>query len=399
MKPVNVLSNTLVPFQDEDGVMIGTCLNCNIEFAINVTNPDFSTFKSGALLIDHFFNEDGKDKNGIYKKDKYQNHQHAIERVEGDDDLSNYSTSYIYDEYPLYICKHCGENLETLAYQKFCDKFEQLKNTLQSYISAMLKNGHGDNPEYIIARVYFSCSCKREHQSLFFKRYRETVDIKASEFSICNVKGSLSVGDRIKPGVYTKTNIISWLYKLIPRWTILFDKIYIITPFVGHQYKSSAETVELWIKLLNRLDPKKSIIKIRSNEMGKFKAAYSKVNNIDYDELENYQLGSDLISNAIVSDDFHAKIYCGVSQYRCEILSGSPNFVNGPSKEVVHFNMFSDFSTVNDSFLKPLGISETFEKKTNARSLLFNSDNNFNTLMEISSSEYGWLIIGDECDK
>lgn len=396
LKPLDISDLTAIPFQDEDGVVIGECIKCQQEFALNVKNPDFSFFKKGASLIGFYFNEDGRDKNSVFQKDKYENHLYAIEKIEGDEDLVSYRLNYSYDEYPLYVCKHCNANLETLSLQKFNEKFDKFQESLNRFISVNLKNGGSVDPEYIIVKNSFACICGCEHHSFFFKKYRETLNVKSTEFAICNVTGSHSIGNKIKPGVYSKSNIVSWIYKLIPRWTIVFDKVYIITPFIGHQYKDPAELTDIWIELINRLDPKKSHIWVKSGELSKFKTAYFKVNNREYDKLNDFDLGSVILSEINQSKDFHAKIYCGVSANRCEVFSGSANLVKGPSLEVMHFITMKNFSDFNESFLAPMGIKEDLISKSEEHSILFDSINDFNTFSTVTSNAYGGIILYNE---
>lgn len=396
LKPIPISNHTTAPFRDEEGVVIGECLECKQEFAINVTNPDRSFFKKGALPKGHFFNEDGNDINSVFQRDKYVNHRYALERVESDDDLINYRPNYVYDEYSLYVCKHCDANLETLSLQSFNEKFEIFQRSLEKFISFDVKSGGGEGPEYIIVNNKFSCTCGREHQTYFYKEYRETPHVKPTEFAICNVTGAYSLDNKIKPGVYSKNNIVSWIYKLIPRWTIIFDKVYVITPFIGHLYKDPADLTDIWFELLSNLHPKKSHIWVKSGEVGKFKTAYFKVNNIEYDKLNDFDLGSKLLNEVNQNKDFHAKIYCGVSANRCEVFSGSANLVRGPSLEVMHFNVLGSFKDFNERFLSPIGIKESLNTKQTRYSILFDSINDFYPYTTITSECYGGVILSDE---
>lgn len=396
LKPLDISKLTTIPFQDEEGVVIGECIKCHQEFALNVINPDFSFFKKGASLIGHYFNEDGKDIKSVFQREKYEDHRYALERVEGDDDLVSYRLNYSYDEYPLYVCKHCNTNLETLSLQKLDEKFDKLLENLNRFIGFNVKSGGVVDPEYILVKNSFACFCGREHHSFFFKKYREIIDIKPTEFAICNITGAHSFDKKIKPGVYSKSNIVSWIYKLIPRWTIIFDKVYIITPFIGHQHKDPAELTDIWIELINRLDPKKSHIWVKSGELSKFKNAYFKVNNIEYNKLNDFNLGSALLSETTQNKDFHAKIYCGISANRCEVFSGSANLVRGPSLEVMHFMTLENFHDFNESFLAPIGIKEDLNVKNEGYSILFDSINDFNTFSTIKSDSYGGTILSDE---
>lgn len=369
-----------VPAHDEDGVMIGQCSNCNGNFSLNVTNPELSDFSDGTLKKDYYFKSDGKEKEDLYK-----NILNATARVQGDDKLKQYCLNYVYDDYPLYVCNQCGENLERLSLEAFKDSFSLFQEEHNNYINWSLKHGGGKSPEHIIIKLDFRCYCGEECKGVFFKKYAETLHLDVNEFAIFNIMGARSVDDRIKSGVYSKDNCVSWLFKLIPRWTLLFDKVYIITPFVGHQWLKSDELMNTWLELVNRLDHKKSKILLKYGQFSSFKKAYSKENNVTYEKLSEFELGADILSEIKQTNDFHAKIYCGISQDRCEVFSGSANLVKGKSMEVMHFNVFDDFSEFNEAFLIPLGVKEELGLKNNTYSLLFDSDKKFN-LFSASSS-------------
>lgn len=380
-----------VPAFDEEGVMIGGCSKCNGNFSVVVTNPEFSEFSSGATKKDYYLNVDGKEKEDLYK-----DLLSTVDKVEGDNKLKQYYLDYIYDDYPLYICNQCGENLEKLSLHAFQNKFDLFEQEHYNYVSWSLKNSVGQSPEYIIVKFGFKCSCGNDCNSFFFKKYVETANVEIQDFSICNITGSRDVEERIISGVYSKDNSISWLYKLIPRWTLLFDKVYIITPFVGHQWLKSAELMDVWLELVNRLDHKKSKILLKYGQFSSFKKAYLKENNVSYEMLSEFELGSDLLSELKQTNDFHAKIYCGLSRERCEVFSGSANLVKGKSMEVMHFNVIDDFNKFNDAFLIPLGVKEELDLKTNTHSLFFDSGQNFSLFQgrsTISSAEYNNVVL------
>ncbi|MCD9544837.1 hypothetical protein GRJ22_03135 [Photobacterium carnosum] len=382
-----------VPAFDEDGVMIGECSKCNKNFAVDVINPEFSEFSNGATKTDYYFNNDETGKEELYK-----NLLNTTTSVEGDNKLKQYYLNYIYDDYPLYVCNQCGENLERLSLGVFEEKFDLFQKEYYNYVNWSLKNSRGQSPEHIIVKLGFKCSCGNECKSFFFKKYAETVNVEIGDFSICNILGASDVDNRITSGVYSKNNSVSWLYKLIPRWTLLFEKVYIITPFVGHQWLKSAELMDTWLELINRLDHKKSKILLKYGQFLSFRKAYLKENNIPYETLSEFELGSDLLSELKQTNDFHAKIYCGISRERCEVFSGSANLVKGKSMEVMHFNIFADFDKFNDAFLKPLGIKEDLQLKTRSHSLLFDSEKKFSAFLgngTISSEEYSHVILLD----
>jgi len=390
-KPCVLDNGITIPAFDEDGVMVGKCSSCAKNFTLGVTNPEFSEFISGAVKQDYYFKVDGKEKEELYKDLK-----NATARIEGDTKLKKYYLNYIYDGYPLYVCNKCDENLENLCLEAFEKCFTLFNREHNNYVNWSLKNAHGQGPEHIIVKLDFQCSCGEECQVVFFKKYIETLNLDIKEFSICHVMGARSVDKRIKPGVYSKDNCVSWLYKLIPRWTLLFDKIYIITPFVGHQWLKSDRLMDTWLELVNRLDHKKSKVLLKYGQFSGFRKAYLKENNVPYETLSEFELGANLLSELKQTNDFHAKIYCGISQERCEVFSGSANLVKGKSMEVMHFNVFDDFDKFNEAFLVPLGVKEDLKFQPKSHSLLFDSDKEFSWFRggsTINSDEYSNVIL------
>jgi hypothetical protein len=57
--------------------------------------------------------------------------------------------------------------------------------------------------------------------------------------------------------------------------------------------------------------------------------------------LEEYGLASRLVAADTKKQDFHAKFFIGISDERCEVLSGSANLVNGKSIENLAFKAIS----------------------------------------------------------
>lgn len=390
-KPCTIGNGITVPAFDEKGVIVGECSECNKKFVVNVTNPEFAEFNNGATKVDYYFDVDGETKKELYKC-----LLSAMSKVKGDKKLNQYYLDYIYDDYPIYVCNQCGKNLERQSLNAFKEKFEPFQKAHFDYVNWSLKNARGRAPDYITVKLGFKCFCGNQCKSFFFKKYTETLNFEIGEFSICNIMGAHGIDKVIAPGVYSKDNSVSWLYKLIPRWTLLFDRVYIITPFIGHQWLKPAELMNTWLELVNRLDHKKSKVLLKSGQFSSFRKAYSNENNESYEKLSEFELGSDLLSELKQANDFHAKIYCGISQDKCEVFSGSANLVKGKSMEVMHFNTYDNFDDFNEAFLAPLGIKEDLKLKLNTHSLFFDSDTEFNVFLgkgEMNSSEYKNIIL------
>ena len=222
---------------------------------------------------------------------------------------------------------------------------------------------------------------REKHDANFVSRYQENNSFEAQAFSIVNIFGSRELSDVIF-GVYSKTTIMTWLYKLIARWNFLYAKIYIISPFVGHQFLKSQGKVDSWLNLLNRLNPENTSMLVRNGQSKVFKESFSKTNEISYEQMESFNLGSKLIGELKKKNDFHAKIYCAISNGRCEIMNGSSNLVEGKSYEVINFDVIDSYTKTFEKFLKPLGIdnisNDLSSLRSNEYSLIFDENNSFN---------------------
>lgn len=288
--------------------------------------------------------------------------------------------SYDFFNHPLYVCESCQSNLESISFTLLKFKWNDFYGRYGEYVNWSLGNARGSSPNHTVIRLPFSCNCARKHIAVFAGKYQETNFFDAESLSLINVIGSKPLNEVIH-GVYTKTNIMVWLYKLLARWNFLYGKIYIITPFVGHQFLDSKTKVSTWLKIIGRLDPQKSVIMVRNGQKKIFQKAFSASNAISYEDMERDNLGSSLVSEIKSRNNFHAKIYCAVSADRCEIMNGSSNLVEGPSYEVINFDTINEYSNLYQKFLNPLGvpnIANELQNTNNNWSLVFDEKNNFN---------------------
>ncbi|MFL1517673.1 phospholipase D-like domain-containing protein [Pseudomonas prosekii] len=378
--PIQVTPLTIVPKLDEPGEIFGRCNNCDLSFRIQVTNPDLSDFTEGATKEGFVYLEDLMTD----ALNTGQNLPLMLKILKCDRSLDNYTQEYNFDGTPLYECANCNGNLDRIGFESLRKKMTRIHERFDNYLNWSLKKGRGNKPEHAIVRIEFSCNCGKIHTAFFSKQYFESIDFDEHSFSLCQVINAKPISRKIRPGVYSKDQILAWIYKLIPRWMILFDQVYIITPFIGHQWLKSDALVSIWLDLIRRLDPEKSKIITRHGQLTNFQNSYTKVHNIDYKTLTELELGSRIISETKQDRKFHAKIYCAISQSGCEVFSGSANFVHGPSQEVMHFNEFDNINEFYESFLNPLGLNES-DIKTNIQSkskysLLFHEKYDFDPM-------------------
>lgn len=128
-----------------------------------------------------------------------------------------------------------------------------------------------------------------------------------------------------------------------------------MTPFVGHQWMSKEEIIELWDWLKNYVDPKKTTLVTRTATFNKYKKACED-KGISIDLLDNFGINNPVIQDFTKKQDFHAKIYVGYSDVHSEILMGSFNLMNGPSMENISF-LPSKYDNFTDNFISPMKIT------------------------------------------
>lgn len=386
-----------LPAQDDEGYVLGECSNCAYQFSIPVINPDYSGFSEGASLIGYIFESDKSD-DSIRRLAELPTLTQALDR---ELDMNRRSYAYEYAGRALYECRKCGAGMDDLVLRELKAKFKSITSEYSKYLSWSLKNGRGLPPEYIFVRMLFNCSCGSDCIAFLSKPYMEDLQLNECDFSICNIIGAKPISSTIRPGVYSKSQIMQWLHKLLSRWTVLFDRIYVITPFVGHQWMKDQDLVDTWLELINRADPSKVKLITRKGQLTAFKRAYQAIKGIDYSLLEKLNLASRLLDEVVPDSKFHAKIYGAVSMSGCEVLSGSANLLSGPSKEVMHFTEQESIFEFNDAFIEPLGLNfnEDVIEIEKRYSLLFDETENFNTFCAtstIQSCEYRDLMLLDQ---
>lgn len=389
-----VMNNFIVPELNEKGIMIGKChnYNCRYYFKLEVFNPDLSCFNSGATKKDNYIYVDNETK----KIDEYEFVKSMEEIIDTNNIFKNRNDNYNFDNHPLYICNTCERNLEPIAYSDLEIKWHTISKKYYNYINWSLGKG-GCSPKNIVINFPINCPCGDQHIAKFVSSYHENPYFDNHEFSLLDIYGSKPLTEHVF-AVHSKTTVMNWLYKLIARWNFLFDKIYLISPFVSYQFAKKDQRVDTWLEIINRTDPLKTLISTKGKEVNSFKNAYSEINEISYKELESYGLGSNLVESVKKNNKFHAKVYCGISNGVCEVLSGSVNITEGPTPEVINFNRIFDSKKAYDIFLKPLGIDDISNElntlNTRDYSLFFDEKRDFSPI-EFYKEDYIDYVINN----
>src|SRR5699024_713248 len=104
-------------------------------------------------------------------------------------------------------------------------------------------------------KVDLTCSCGKNHSALFYKKFDHR-DFSDDEFLLGNINKCIPLEDRID-GTITKSDFIELIKKLIIRWELLFDKTYLIFPYVGYTRSQNTELLELWEDIISQSNSNK----------------------------------------------------------------------------------------------------------------------------------------------
>lgn len=174
--------------------------------------------------------------------------------------------------------------------------------------------------------------------------------------------------------ICAKTECIEILEKFLVRWNFIYPKVLIATPFVGHQWMKDEDLLKLWDWIVNNLDPLKTIFITRKATFNKYKKTFEKSTGISLEFLEDYDLDSKVISNYTSKQDFHAKIFAGLSQEAAEVLSGSFNLLKGKSVENLAYNKYEG-TTFMQNFIAKMNLPVELDKLQESACLIIEKDN------------------------
>lgn len=380
----------VVPICDDEGISLGRCTRCHDRFSVRVLNPDISFFRMGAENEGHAFDPIDAALSSLPCMTDHVNVENQVGRRE---------YTYDFTSNPLYICDTCGCGLDSIAFKKLSEQHAKISKAYGNYVNWSLGNGYGGMPEYTIVRISFKCDCENMLTAFFYTGYREQAFPENKDISLANIIGSRRLSSRIPPALYSKNEVIDWLYKLLSRWMLTFDEVYVISPFIGHQFLKAPVQLTSWLDLIKRLDHRKTRIITRSGQLRRFRNAFSEMQGRTYDELVMLDLGSPTINQTKQGSNSHAKVYCAVGKSHCEVFSGSGNVVRGPSKEVMHFHQVDSEEDFRNAFLNPLGVQPLVRTEEKRRfSIVLDERYGFDPLRiggEVTIQNYWELVMND----
>ncbi|MGY4043051.1 hypothetical protein [Aeromonas hydrophila] len=323
---------------NDDGEMICRCMGCNNSFSIQCKNPDESYIVSGAEKVDYL----------DYEVQPPSNIKKLKVTFKYDGDIFKSPPKFDSNKYKLYQCHSCSDNIEKLAHDMLHATYSEWGQQVYRYISEDI-SGYGYDADKCIINVDFTCSCGENHTALFYKKFNHE-SFSGDDFLLGNISNTINLNDRVD-GIITKENFIELIKKLIVRWEFIFDKTFLIFPYVGHTRSSNMEILNLWEQIISQSSSDKLKIITKTQTLNAYKKSVSETVH-DYEILSKYKFTPQSIESAIKNTTFHAKIYCGVSSNYVECLSGSANIATGPSNEQLTFKNYDSYEMFYGRYLQ-----------------------------------------------
>ncbi|MFT3981186.1 MAG: hypothetical protein QM687_11995 [Ferruginibacter sp.] len=337
---------------NDSGGWILQCNTCGTKFPYSVKNPDdYSSVESGAKILDSWDNEIPDSKKEILEK-------HGLETFPEDfrfDNLLFVQTGeyekprFSNIEENIFFCPNCQTHLEPILYSQLSDKLPFINNAIKAYLNYYVK-GKAGSPDSIIVVVDYKCSCGFDTKAVLYKAFneRELPVQEEDELILIDVIGADL--EFTIDGVYDRDDCLSVLQKLLIRWQVYYNRVFLAVPFIGFDFKNSeSQRVELWNWILKNTQPHKTTLLTRKATLTSFLEGSANTG-MDINVLKDYGLLNPTVDEltekkALFKRDFHAKFYAGFDRKTSEVLVGSFNIHEGSYAENIHFKAydFGDF--------------------------------------------------------
>ena len=366
------------PIDNDKGEKLIGCNLCKETVSILCDNPKESYIVSGASEIDYLDYD-------IHEPSNFPRINEVVVFEENFFDLNN---SYDTGATQLYrcACKEC--NLEEIASTQFNKKWdEKLCEQISKYYTIDLK-GYGCNPENAVIKINFKSNCKKEYSALFHTNYTEFLEFE--HFRLGSIIESVSLESTLSRA-FTKQESMDLLKKLISRWSLFYEKILIISPYIESSFVKGEKIKNTLFGIVEQFPKhKEAVIHTKTKTIKSFKKAVTSSYDLEYEFLEDWDLSLKAIDESQRINNSHAKMYIGVSRNISEILLGSANMANGPSLEVLHFYKLAT-DELNDRYLdshlkKPLEFSSRLRSD-----VIFDENNQFQARELTKEELYSYL--------
>lgn len=336
------------PVENDSGFWVVECDACQQDFYFPVKNPKESSFVKSHLI-----------KRKLLDEERPEDCLGVKEAVRYNINLNKISHQFDYSSNAIYRCRHSGSSLEAQAEKALLNALNAIVQAHYEVTNVYLASRLPDF-EYFVVTLDIDCSCGEKHSCAFYTKFSKNGDIpdNPSDYLLADISNTDFYGSLSR--IASKSEIMGYLEKFLIRWNLFAKKIVIAAPFVGHQYLSKEDKLEIWNWLLTQLDPNKSIFVTRPATFKLYKSVLEEVDGLDPLLLAEFELENRLIAANTKKQDFHAKFFAGISDDCAEVLSGSANLVKGPSMENVSYSKIS-----RDVFLKnywkPLNLKRSLD--------------------------------------
>lgn len=376
------LSIGKVPFGvNDNGGWILECNTCQTKFPYKVKNPtDYSSVDSGATVLGYWDNEVADSKIEVLKK-------HSLESFPEDYHFDNLllvqtgefeKPTFSEIEENIFFCPKCNTHLEPIAYANLTTKLEPINQAIGAYMNYYLK-GRAGSPDNIIVIADYKCSCGHETKLVLYKNFKEReLPIQdEQELILIDVVGSnleLNID-----GIYNRDSCLEVLQKLLIRWQVYYNKVFLAVPFIGFDFKNNEEQrVELWNWILKNTLPHKTTLLTRKATFNSFLEGSTNTG-FDINILKNYGLLNPTVEEmtekkALFKRDFHAKFYAGFDRKSSEVLVGSFNIHEGGYVENIHFKKY-DFGDFFSKYILKMNVIFDPRKIDESGEILFITEN------------------------
>jgi hypothetical protein len=309
---------------NDDGCWSATCAKCGQAFHIRVVNP---TESHAEFKVEDRFDSECENPELPF----------ATDSIVHDVPESDFAPAFDYGGAALYRCPKTGTSLEHAALQALQTNFERVSAAYHAAENYLCSKGafRGENA---VVHVKVSCSCELPHVATFYTAFPiDFAERPIGKYHLADISG-IDIADRLE-GLFSKSDIMSFLSKLLIRWHLTCDRIIVASPFVGHQFDKLEEKYDRWSWLLSQLAPERATLITRPATFNAFRSLSA--GDVTYDLLKRYGLENKIIAANAKKQDFHAKFFIGLAKEGCEVLSGSANLVHGPSIENITFRSMS----------------------------------------------------------
>jgi hypothetical protein len=371
------------PVDNDYGGIIVKCVQCDQKSYTKIKNPVETFIRSGAKKIEYWDDD-------IIQDSEVLNRFHDIKALERGvlltGDINQQQPTFNIETTSIHYCYQCGKSIEKLVYDILLQNESEIIGQYHTIMGAYHK-GY-TNGKYVIVELPITCTCGHKEKAFLYTSFdygnfftKKGID----ELLLLGTKSTIKSVDLDR--ICSKSECISMLEKFIFRWNFLFPKILIATPFVGHQWMNEDQLLELWEWLLNTLDPQKTIFITRRATFNKYKKTFEKKNGITLAFLEDYDLDNKIISDFTSKQDFHAKIFAGISSEKTEVLAGSFNLLRGESFENLSYDTYNE-TIFRNNFISKLNIPIQIEPLEDVNCIfIYQDDNNHFCSKEIRKLE------------